>query len=85
MDVPDKFIKFKWISISASGSVAWIAMATRYKVKVERHNLIFSCYVTAILEKQGDRWFFAHVHHSVPAAELPHSDAKGQMTERDNS
>lgn len=74
-------IDFNCITISVSGSVAWTAVDTLYKVKVEGHNLIFSCYVTIILEKREEKWFFVHTHHSVPVAKLPHHDVKQHLSQ----
>jgi ketosteroid isomerase-like protein len=69
-------IEFNWTSISAAGTVAWVSANYLYKMTIKGHNIIFTCSVTIILEKRGDRWIMVHGHYSVPVVEQPHSDVE---------
>jgi hypothetical protein len=58
--------KINWISISAAWVVAWIASEVHFKVKSKGRNIISPCYVTAVLEKRGDKWLIMQDHFSIP-------------------
>ncbi|MFZ2500351.1 nuclear transport factor 2 family protein [Methanosarcina sp.] len=73
-------LEFTWTSISAAGSVAWVAANTLYKMTIKGNNLIFTCSVTMVLEKREGKWVIVHIHYSVPVEELPHSDAQKQLS-----
>jgi ketosteroid isomerase-like protein len=74
-------IEFNWTSISAAGAVAWVSANFLYKVTIKGHIVIFTCSVTIILEKRGDRWIMVHGHYSVPVVEQPHSDVEQHLSQ----
>jgi ketosteroid isomerase-like protein len=74
-------VDFNWIHISSAGTVAWIAADLHFKIIVAGLNLIFPCFLTMVLEKNGDKWFIVHTHYSIPVAELPDSDARKHSTQ----
>ena len=66
--------KDKWSSISAAGSVAWIAADIEMTVSVEGQELGLPARFTGVLEKRGDRWYWVQFHISLAAA----GQAEGQ-------
>jgi uncharacterized protein (TIGR02246 family) len=59
-------LEYKWISISAAGSVAWVAIDAVFKAKVNGQNMSFSSRITKVLEKREDKWLIVHAHFSFP-------------------
>jgi uncharacterized protein (TIGR02246 family) len=59
-------LEYKWISISAAGNVAWVAIDAVFKAKIDGKNMKFSSRVTKVLEKRGDKWLIVQGHFSFP-------------------
>jgi ketosteroid isomerase-like protein len=59
-------LEYKWTSISAAGSVAWVAIDAIFKAKINGQDLSFISRVTKVLEKRGDKWLIVHAHFSFP-------------------
>lgn len=64
--IEDPGLEYNWISISAAGNVAWVAMDAVLKAKVDGQNLKFQSRITMVLEKRGDRWLIVQGHFSFP-------------------
>jgi hypothetical protein len=64
-------IEFNWTSISAAGSVSWVAAETCLKVNVKGQNLIFPSRFTSVLEKRKDKWLIVQGHFSFPNLRQP--------------
>lgn len=64
-------IEFNWTSISAAGSVSWVAADACLKVNAEGQNFIFSSRITYVLEKRGDEWLIVQGHFSIPTLKQP--------------
>ncbi len=64
-------MEFGWISVSAAGSVAWLAADASFIGIVGGQKMIVPGRLTAVLEQRGDGWQFAQFHISVPAHEQP--------------
>ena len=60
-------IEYGWTSVSAAGSVAWVAADVTFNAKVAGQGLALPGRLTAVLEKRGDRWLIAQSHFSFPA------------------
>ncbi len=66
----DVSIKLAWHSVSAAGSVAWVAAdaIVHAKAKASGQEISFPARLTAVLEQRGDRWLIVQSHGSLPAA-----------------
>ncbi|MCC4770643.1 DUF4440 domain-containing protein [Methanosarcina sp. DH2] len=64
--IEDPGLEYNWISISAAGNVAWVAIDAVLKAKVDGQNLKFQSRITMVLEKRGDRWLIVQGHFSFP-------------------
>lgn len=60
-------MEFGWVSISASGSVAWLAADMTSTGIVSDQEVSVSGRLTAVLVQRGDKWLFAQTHFSLPA------------------
>ena len=56
-----------WHSVSAAGSIAWLAAEGIFETKVGGHDTKLPIRLTSVLEKRGDKWLFVQSHASVPA------------------
>ena len=61
-------IHLGWYSVSAAGSVAWVAADATIKAQVGKKALSFPVRFTIVLERRGDRWVVVQSHDSMPAA-----------------
>lgn len=57
-----------WRSVSAAGSVAWLAVEAVGWGRVDGQEISFPLRLTAVLEKRGDKWLCVQMHFSTPAA-----------------
>ena len=64
----DASVRFGWHSVSAAGSVAWVAADVILHVKTSGWQISFQARSTAVLEQRGDRWLIVQFHGSMPAA-----------------
>jgi ketosteroid isomerase-like protein len=62
-------LEWGWSSVSAAGSVAWLAADAVVSVKVGGQEMHLPLRVTAVLEHRGDRWLWVQMHASIPAPE----------------
>lgn len=63
------WLDFKWMSVSASGSVAWVAADAAFHVEAGGEKMSFPARTTFVLEKRGNNWLIAQSHFSFPAGE----------------
>lgn len=61
-------ISFDWISISAAGSVAWVATDASFNLTVGEESLSLPGRATFVLENRGGTWLIVQGHFSFPAA-----------------
>jgi class 3 adenylate cyclase len=61
--------EFGWISVSAAGSVAWVAADMTMHVIVSGQEMSYPGRLTAVLEHRGDRCLFVQIHWSLPASQ----------------
>jgi ketosteroid isomerase-like protein len=61
-------IELGWSSVSAAGSVAWVAADCIMRAKVRGQEISFPIRVTMVLERRKGRWLVVHSHVSVPSA-----------------
>ena len=61
-------IEIGWHSVSAAGSVAWVAADAIIQAMVEGQELRLPIRFTAVLVKHGDSWLLAQQHVSMPSA-----------------
>ena len=61
-------IQLEWYSVSAAGSVAWVAYDALIQAQVSGKERKFPVRVTTVMERRGDKWFIVHSHDSMPAA-----------------
>ncbi|MFC1925626.1 nuclear transport factor 2 family protein [Chloroflexota bacterium] len=62
-------INYEWLSISAAGSVAWMAADCVFNARIGGEEMILRGRLTGVLEKREDRWFFMQQHLSMPSVE----------------
>ena len=60
-------IELGWSSVSAAGSVAWVAADAIVHAKVSGQEMSFAGRLTAVLEQRRGRWLLMQRHFSVPA------------------
>lgn len=60
---------YGWTSISAAGSVAWVAADVTFNVQAGGQAMPLPARFTFVLEKRGEQWLSVHGHASLPAAE----------------
>lgn len=68
-------VRLPWVSISASGTVAWVAADYIYDVVSDNINVQVSGRLTLVMEKRNDRWLIVQAHFSAPV------DAKGNASQ----
>lgn len=56
-----------WHSVSAAGSVAWLAAEGMGQAKFDGQEMSFPFRFTAVLEQRGNKWLFTQGHLSTPA------------------
>ena len=61
-------IELGWISVSAAGSVAWVASDCIIRAKVSGQEISFPIRFTTVLEQRNGKWLIVQSHASVPAA-----------------
>jgi ketosteroid isomerase-like protein len=61
--------KFTWMSVSASGPVAWVAADMYVSAEIKGQTRQFKGRFTAVLERVMGRWFIMQSHFSLPAAD----------------
>ena len=60
-------LKYGWMSVSAAGSVAWVATDATFEVKAGGAEMAFPGRLTCVLERRGDTWLIVQAHFSLPA------------------
>jgi|RhiMetdeSRZDD1v2_1073273.scaffolds.fasta_scaffold3184473_1 ketosteroid isomerase-like protein len=61
-------VSYRWISVSAAGSVAWAATDAVLDLKAGGQKMTLPLRITFVLERRGDVWLIVHAHFSLPAA-----------------
>jgi ketosteroid isomerase-like protein len=56
------------LSVSAQGTVAWVAANVRLKARVSGREMTLSGRITAVMDKRDGRWLIDQLHMSVPMA-----------------
>ena len=64
----DASVKFGWYSVSAAGSVAWVAADVMLRVKTSGREISEPLRLTVVLERRGNKWLIIQWHDSLPAA-----------------
>lgn len=64
--IEEPALEYNWISISASGNVAWAAIDAIFKAKIDGKKTKFQSRVTKVFEKRGDKWLIVQGHFSFP-------------------
>jgi len=64
-----------WSSVSAAGSVAWVAADAITHAKVKGQEISFPGRFTAVLEQRSGRWLLLQVHFSMPVREQAESES----------
>ena len=59
-------VKIGWYSVSAAGSVAWVASDVIAKGKVGEQETSVPMRATFVLEQRRGKWLIVHSHVSVP-------------------
>jgi uncharacterized protein (TIGR02246 family) len=60
---------FGWTSISAAGSVAWLAADITFEANVGGQEITLEGRLTIVLENRSGKWLIVQGHFSLPAAE----------------
>lgn len=61
-------VHYEWTSISAAGSVAWVATDASFNLKADGQEMTLPVRITFVLEKRGEQWLIVQGHFSFPAA-----------------
>lgn len=64
-------LKIKWSSVSAAGSVAWLAADIEIHAGEGGMEMSLPARLTAVLEKREGEWYFIQWHSSIPTVEQP--------------
>ena len=64
-----------WNSISAAGSVAWLAAEATGRDRVGGQEISFPLRLSAVLEQRKGKWLFVQMHLSTPAAGQAEGDS----------
>ena len=59
-------INWAQLSVSAQGSVAWVAAHVMLKARASGRELTFPGRITAVMDKRDGRWLIDQLHLSVP-------------------
>ncbi|UCC89996.1 MAG: nuclear transport factor 2 family protein [Anaerolineales bacterium] len=62
-------ISFRWTSVSAAGSVAWVATDSAFDIQAGGQKMTIPARITWVLERRGDKWLIVQAHFSVPFGE----------------
>jgi len=57
---------FGWTSVSAAGSVAWVATDGAFEVQAGGQEMTLPARLTCVLERRGNQWLIVQAHFSVP-------------------
>jgi ketosteroid isomerase-like protein len=68
-------VNFRNITISAAGNVSWLSGHMNMGAVVNSQEIFLPGRLSAVLEKRNDKWLFAHLHYSLPAAEQEEGEA----------
>lgn len=60
-------VDFKNITVSSANNVAWTSSYMTMHAKVSGEEIILNGRLTAIFKKVEYKWYFAHIHYSLPA------------------
>jgi ketosteroid isomerase-like protein len=60
-------VTFGWSSVSATGSVAWVAADATFSFKAGGQAMSLPARTTFVLEKRGEKWLIVQAHFSFPA------------------
>ncbi|MFO0794669.1 MAG: nuclear transport factor 2 family protein [Candidatus Brocadiaceae bacterium] len=60
-------LTYGWTSVSAAGSVAWVAADANFKAKVGGQEITLAGRLTGVLENRGGKWLMVQGHFSLPA------------------
>lgn len=58
---------FDWTSVSAAGSVAWVAIDGAFKFRADGQDGTIPVRVSIVMEKRDGRWLIVHAHFSTRA------------------
>jgi uncharacterized protein (TIGR02246 family) len=62
-------LTYGWTSVSAAGSVAWVATDGAFEVQAGGQEMTLPARITWVLEKRDDKWLIVQAHFSVPFGE----------------
>ena len=60
-------VQIVWYSVSAAGSVAWVASDVIARGKVDEQETSVPMRATFVLEQRNSKWLIVHSHVSVPS------------------
>jgi ketosteroid isomerase-like protein len=60
-------VDFNDINVSAAGAAAWMSSYMTMYAHVSGEEIILRGRLTAVFEKVEDKWYFVHLHYSLPA------------------
>jgi ketosteroid isomerase-like protein len=61
-------VTFGWTSVSAAGSVAWVATDAALNLKAGGQDMNLPVRITFVLEKRGEDWLIVQAHFSLAAS-----------------
>jgi ketosteroid isomerase-like protein len=61
-------VTFGWTSVSAAGSVAWVATDAALNLKAGGQDMNLPVRITFVLERRGEDWLIVQAHFSLAAS-----------------
>lgn len=61
-------VRYEWISVWRTGSVAWAATDASFHLKADGQEMTLPARITFVLENRNEQWLIVHAHFSLPAA-----------------
>jgi len=65
----DIIVKFRGLTVSAAGEVAWISGHMNMEAMVNDRDVYLPGRLTAVALERNGEWLLAHLHYSLPAAD----------------
>lgn len=62
-------VHFKNLKVSSTDNVAWTSSYMTMNANVSGEEIILEGRLTAVFKKVEDKWYFTHIHYSLPAKE----------------
>ena len=66
-------LTYRWISVSAAASVAWVATDADFTVSAGGEETTMPARITFVLEQRGEDWLIVQAHYALAPSPAPSS------------